>query len=156
MSNSQLTISATGALVGALICAAGRAGVVMLNIGEAGTLAILVSLASAAIGLLVGAIAGAFANPLKAALVGAMLSGVIFELFMLPCAHLFGTFGDVIGKVDAGKNFLISTWPYFLEMAGVGAIAGAIGGLVGKRRQERLNGTQQFKSAVSPVPPKVH
>jgi len=136
MSNTQSRISLIGALTGALVCAFGRAGVVLLNIGEAGTVAVLVSLASAAIGLLVGAIAGAFAKPVKGALIGAILSGIIFELFMLPCAHLFGTVGEFFGNQDLGRDFLVSTLPYFLEMAAAGAIAGTIGGLVGKRQKE--------------------
>jgi hypothetical protein len=136
MSNTRPRISLVGALIGALVCAFGRAGVVLINIGEAGTVAVLVSLASAAIGLLIGAIAGAFAKPVKGALIGALLSGIIFELFMLPCAHLFGTVGDVFGNQDVGRDFLASTWPYFLEMAAAGAIAGTIGGLVGMRQNE--------------------
>ena len=122
--------------VGGGLCAIGRAGVVLLNIGEVNTLTILISLPSAAIGLLVGAIAGAFASPGKGALIGAILSGIIFELFMLPCVFVFGTIGDVFGNYDAGSSFLVSTWPYFIEMAAVGAIAGAIGGVVGKRQKE--------------------
>ena len=125
-------VSLIGALTGAVICAMGRAGVVMLNIGEAGELALAVSAASAGIGLLVGAIAGAFGEPIKGAIVGALLSGLIFELFMLPCATLFGTVGDVFGNQGAGRTFLISTWPYFLEMAAAGALGGAIGGFAGQ------------------------
>lgn len=78
---------------------------------------------SAVIGLLVGGIAGAAGKPLRGAAIGAILSGVMFELFMLPCVSMIGLFSP-----EAGKEFLGGTLPYALQMALAGAIAGGAGG----------------------------
>jgi hypothetical protein len=122
-----MKISAAGAGVGALVGCVGRAVVVLLNFGpDSGPLATL-ALPSAGIGLLVGGIAGAFGKPLVGAAVGAVLSGVVFELFMCACASLIGSFSQ-----KAGSDFLSQTLVYGLEMAVAGGIAGCVGGLVGR------------------------
>lgn len=124
-----MRVSGKGALVGAGIGAVARAAVVSFNLGL--EIPLVFMLPSAAIGLLVGAIAGALGRPWIGALVGAILSGVIFELFMLPCASMIGTFA---GDDQAKSVFLRSTVAYALQMAAAGALAGGIGGLVGQEK----------------------
>lgn len=127
-----MKISGTGAAVGALVGGVGRASVVLISVGLvgnhgplAGAVAVL-AMASGAIGLLVGAIAGATGKPLLGAFIGAILSGAVFELFMCACASLLGSFNQ-----RAGADFLSHTLIYGLEMAAAGALAGGIGGWVG-------------------------
>jgi len=127
-----MRISGTGAAVGAVIGAVARSVVVLINLGDGVPLVFI--LPSAAIGVLVGGIAGGTGRPLVGALVGAILSAVVFELFMLPCASLVGTFGNFTGAQDAERKFLRETLVYALEMGVAGAVAGAIGGLVGRAK----------------------
>src|SRR5260221_11495020 len=98
-----MKVSGTGAAVGAAVGFFARGSVVLVNfvgrdgvaeIGRGafaplGILAVL-ALPSAAIGALAGAIAGATGKPLRGALVGAVLSGVVFEFFMFACGSLVG------------------------------------------------------------------
>src|SRR5262249_51579509 len=85
---SRMQVSGTGAGVGALLGALGRALVVICWLGpQAG----IIALPSAGIGLLVGAIAGSLGRPLRGALVGFVLSAFVFELFMCACASVLGT-----------------------------------------------------------------
>jgi hypothetical protein len=123
-----MKISGTGAAVGALVGCIARASVILLNLGEAAEkVSAVVALPSAGIGLLVGAVAGAFGRPFLGAAVGAVLSGVVFELFMCACASLIGRFDQ-----QGGDRFLSQTLNYGLEMAVAGGLAGGVGGLVGK------------------------
>jgi hypothetical protein len=122
-----MKISGTGACVGALLGCLGRAAVVLFNVGPVGHALPVVALPSAVIGVLVGAIAGALGRPVLGAAVGAILSGVVFELFMFACASLIGSISE-----KAAGNFLSQTLVYGLEMAVVGAIAGGVGGLAGR------------------------
>ncbi len=123
-----MQISAAGAGVGSLVGAAGRALVVFCWVGpNAGIFA----LPSAAIGLLVGAIAGALGKPLRGALVGFILSAFVFELFMFSCASVFGDVARIFGEKDAGTKLLTDVLPYMLLMGVAGAAAGGIGGAVG-------------------------
>lgn len=129
-----MKISVVGAVVGAAIGAGARSAVVLLNLG-AGVPLIFV-LPSAAIGVLVGLIAGGTAKPLVGGLVGALLSAIIFELFMLPCASLIGTFGSITGASDAEGKFLRQTAIYALEMGAAGFLAGSLGGWMGRRAEQ--------------------
>jgi hypothetical protein len=129
-----MKISGTGALVGAAIGAGARSAVVLLNLGEG--IPLVVVLPSAAIGVLVGLIAGGTAKPLVGALVGALLSAIVFELFMLPCGSLLGTFGSITGDKDAEGKFLRETVIYAVEMGVAGFLAGGIGGWVGSRAEQ--------------------
>jgi hypothetical protein len=133
-----MKVSGTGAAVGALVGCLARGSVVLLNLGNAAEMAPAVALPSAGIGVLVGALAGAVGRPLAGAAVGAVLSGVVFELFMCACASLVGTLNS-----KAGEVFLSQTLIYALEMAVAGAVAGGVGGLAGKAA----------KAARSPGPP---
>jgi hypothetical protein len=126
-----MQISGSGAAVGALVGAAGRALVVLCWLGPG---AGIVALPSAGIGLLVGAIAGALGRPLRGALVGFLLSSVIFELFMFACASVIGDLGSAFGNQDAASKFLTEVLPYTLLMGVAGAVAGGIGGAVGAMR----------------------
>ena len=124
-----MKVSGSGAAVGAVVGCVARAAVVILNVmghGGEGVPAAFI-LPSAVIGLLVGAVAGAVGKPLLGATVGAVLSGVIFELFMCSCASLIGSFSR-----EASDRFLSHTLIYGLEMALAGAVAGGVGGLVGQ------------------------
>ena len=137
MPDQQFRISPLGVVVGALVCAVCRGGVVLLNVAlhvseELQPTAIWFALLSAGIGLVVGALAGMFSGPWRGALVGALFSGFLFELFMLPCAFACEMIGGLTGEKGAGVKFLAGVWPYLLEMAAAGAVAGAISGIVGK------------------------
>jgi len=123
-----LRISPVGATVGAILCAVGRSLVVFWMIQQP---VLIFMLPSAAIGLLVGAIAGAIGRPFVSALTGAILSAIVFELFLLPCASLLGTFGDFTGNANADAEFMQSTLKYLIGMAVAGGIGGGIGGAVG-------------------------
>jgi len=123
-----MKISAAGAGVGALVGCLCRGAVVLLNIGDAGGAFAIVALPSAGIGLLVGAIAGAIGRPLVGAIVGAILSGAVFELFVFACISLVGSFDH-----NAGGDILSQTFVYCLEMAVAGAVAGGVGGFVGRQ-----------------------
>ena len=89
---------------------------------------------SAVIGLLVGVIAGATGKPLRGAAIGAVLSGVVFVLFMLPCVSVIGFLSP-----QDGREFLSGTLPYALQMALAGAIAGGAGGAVACLRLRMQN-----------------
>lgn len=132
-----MRISGKGALVGAGIGAAARSAVVLLNLG-AGVPMIFV-FPSAAIGLMVGLIGGGTGKPLLGSVLGGVLSAVVFELFMLPCASLIGTFGSFTGNNDASDKFLRDTFVYTLEMGVAGALAGGIGGWLGRCKPEVMS-----------------
>jgi hypothetical protein len=126
-----MQISGVGAGVGALVGAVSRALVVLAWIGPIGPKGHIIALPSAGIGLLVGAIAGALGKPLRGAIVGFILSAVVFELFMFACASLLGGMADLVGHKGAESEFLTETLPYTLLMGLAGAAAGGIGGAVG-------------------------
>ncbi len=132
-----MQVSAKGAVVGALVGAVGRALVVLCWLGDVG---LIVALPSAAIGLLVGTIAGALGKPLRGAVVGFVLSAVVFELFMCACASVLGG----IGGFGEGRSFLSDVLPYMLLMGLVGAAAGGVGGAVGSTAR-RPDGTMNVK-----------
>jgi hypothetical protein len=70
-------------------------------------------------------------------MVGAILSGAVFELFVFACVSLVGSFNQ-----KAGGDILSQTFVYCLGMAVAGAVAGSVGGFVGR----------QDAAAVKPVP----
>lgn len=115
-----------GIMVGAMVGFIARGMVVGLNLPDNGVL-ILLALPSAVIGALVGGIAGATAKPIRGAIVGAVLSGLVFEFFVIAVTGLFG----------GAERGVAETFVYALQMALAGAIAGGLGGLVGM--QERLS-----------------
>lgn len=124
-----MQISGTGALVAAFAGAVLRATVVLYHTG--GQMPML-ALPSAGIGLLVGGIAGASGRPLRGAAIGAILSGLIFELFLLSCASVFGTAATLLGDAGAGGRLHSGALPYLAQMALAGAVAGALGGAAGR------------------------
>lgn len=132
-----MKVSGTGAAVGAAVGFFARGAVVLLNFGAAGAVLGILALPSAAIGALAGAIAGATGKPVRGALVGAVLSGIVFEFFMFACASLIGQFDR-----KTGGDFLTHTLVYGLEMAIAGAIAGGLGGAVGSRSESAPPGAQ--------------
>jgi hypothetical protein len=118
-----MQISLTGAGVGALVGAVGRYLVALggLLVDGAGHEAPLIALPSAAIGLLVGAIAGALGKPLRGAVVGFVLSAFVFEIFLLPTLA-----GALLWKA----------LPYMPLLGLAGAAAGGIGGAVAGAGQQ--------------------
>jgi hypothetical protein len=126
-----MQISGTGDGVCALVGAGGRALVVLCWLGPG---AGIIALPSAAIGLLVGAIAGALGRLVRGAVVGFVLSAVIFELFMFACASALGDLSGIFGHKDAANKFLAEVLPYSLLMGLAGAAAGGIGGAVAMRQ----------------------
>lgn len=130
-----MKISALGAGVGAAIGAVARSAVVLVNLGGDVPLVFLVP--SAVIGIFVGGIAGGISRPWWGAALGALLSAVVFELFMLPCVSLMGTLGDITGEQGAQGIFLQVTLWYALQMGVAGALAGGIGSTVGWAKDRR-------------------
>jgi|GEM_PF-4983578 len=128
-----MKVSGTGALVGAAVGAVARSAVVLLNLGDQVPVVFVVP--SAVIGVFVGLIAGGIGKPAWGAAVGAVLSAVVFELFMLPCASLIGTFGSLTGNSQAQGKFLQGTVIYAAEMGIAGLLAGAVGGWLGYRSE---------------------
>lgn len=126
-----MKVSGTGALAGAAVGAIARSAVVLLNLGD--QVPVVFILPSAVIGIFVGLIAGGIGKPVWGAVVGAILSAVVFELFMLPCASLIGTFGSLTGDQQAQNKFLRGTLIYAIEMGIAGLLAGGIGGWLGCR-----------------------
>ena len=134
-----MQISGDGAAVGAIVGFIARPAVVLIWLGP--EIGIYFALPSAAIGALVGGIAGGTGRTLWGALGGAVLSAILFEMFMCSCASMAGTVGSAFGQHDAGQKVLVETAPYFLMMGLAGAIAGGVGGAVGsfsRRADERL------------------
>ena len=138
-----MKFSPTGAMVGAAVGAAARGAVVWLNLG--GQSPVVFVLPSAAVGVLVGLIAGGMTKPIMGAIVGAALSAVVFELFMLPCASLIGTIGSITGDDQAGGKFLQATLIYALEMGLAGLMAGGIGSWAGNRLEQSRTLPQELK-----------
>ena len=124
-----MKISVAGAVAGAILGAVGRAAVVFFTLDSP---PMIFMLPSAAIGVLVGIMAGGLGRPLLGAAVGALLSAIIFELFLLPCASMLGTVGQIVGKDGWSQGFLREAFPYFLQMGLAGAIAGGLGGGMGR------------------------
>jgi hypothetical protein len=150
-----MRVSGIGALVGAGVGAIARSAVIFANFGTETPLMFV--LPSAAIGILVGTIAGALARPWIGALVGAILSAVVFELIMLPCISLVGTLGEITGKKDTDHGFLLATLMLAGEMGIAGALAGLIGGFVGRMSNKLPSGGQLPKNKPedreTPTPP---
>ena len=125
-----MKLSGVGALVGAAVGAGLRGGFTLFNLrfGDAAhqALALIAFLPSVAVGPLSGGIAGALAKPGWGALLGAGISAGLFGLCVLPWAVLLESAG-------AGGELTAFTWPYFLQKAAAGAIAGTVGGYIGAR-----------------------
>jgi hypothetical protein len=131
-----MRISGRGAFAGAGIGAVARGAVILCNLPHESF--VVLALPSATIGVLVGAIAGSLGKPVIGTVLGAVLSAGVFELFMLPCASLLATFSELTGKNAAG-DFLQRTLVYALEMGLAGALAGGLGGLIGRSAQAVAN-----------------
>jgi hypothetical protein len=123
-----MKVSGTGALVGGAVGGLARGAVVLFHLGTA---SFVLALPSAAMGALVGAIAGASGRPARGAAIGAVLSGLAFELFELSCASLSGAVALLLGDPNAPTDFMTGLFPTALQMALAGAIAGGAGGAVG-------------------------
>jgi len=106
--------SLVGAATGAVVGGAGRAAVAVAHFNEVDHVTAPFVVAAAAIGVVIGAIAGLTGRPLLGAVVGAGLSVLAF-LGTLPFAMLF----QVLGAGSAAS---------LLEIVAVGALAGGVGG----------------------------
>lgn len=144
-----MKFSGMGAIVGACLGALCRAVVVWANLGIG--ISITFVLPSASIGVLVGLIAGGTGRPLRGLLLGGILSGLIFELFMLPCASLIGTFGSLTGDASMQGEFLRRATLYALEMGLAGAVAGGLGALAGQAYDRRQIRADDDLSAPNPA-----
>lgn len=122
-----MRFSGVGAAVGAVVGAAARGTIVLWHLGDAATQIPALLIPSATIGLLVGGIAGATGKPLRGAVVGAILSGLVFEVFMLPCVSIIG----LLFSQSDSTEFWRGSLSYALEMALAGAVAGGVGGGIG-------------------------
>jgi len=141
-----MNVSGTGAIVGAGVGAVARAGVMLTWVGFDAPIAI--ALPSAGIGLLVGAIAGALGKPVRGAIVGAILSGFIFELFMCACVSVARDVASPLLEKGAEARFLTRVLPYTLLMALAGALAGGVGGAIAQaKRAGRQPESPVFKAA---------
>ncbi len=106
-------------MTGAVLGAAGRAAVTLGHLHLVGSDAVLAAAIAAAFGAAIGAAAGATSRPLVGITVGVGLTLVIY-FFTLPLAGLLQLIG-------AG------TIPPMREVVAVGAVAGGLGGFVGRR-----------------------
>jgi hypothetical protein len=112
-------LSVTGAAAWAVVGGVSRAAIAAVHITDSsGDLRQLVLIA-AAIGVVIGALAGATGRPLLGTAVGAALAGVVF-IVTLSAVWMFALIG-------AG------TLPSLLEILAAGALAGGIGGAVGRK-----------------------
>jgi hypothetical protein len=125
-----------GALAGATVGAAARGGFTYYNLVAAAAqvgvrdaaltgLASLALLPSAGIGLLCGAIAGAFGRPAFGSALGAALSAGVFALFVLP-------FSCCLSAFQVEKLVWDFSSLFFVQKAIAGALAGGVGGFVGR------------------------
>jgi hypothetical protein len=122
-------LSGRGAAAGAVIGGLLRGVLTFINLGAGGgTLLVLMCLPSVGIGALCGVVAGATGHPIKGAIVGFVFAGLMFWLFVMPVAFLASMFG-LAGKVEQ------FSFPYLLQRAIVGAVAGAAGGALGQQSQ---------------------
>ena len=125
-------ISSIGMGVGALVGGVSRVVVAALHfpaiVGEQYPLALL----PAVLGIVVGGIAGGTGRALLGAVVGAGLS-MLFYLGSLPLAGLLAYFGT-------------ATLPALWEVLIAGAVPGAIGGAVGQIVTKRRGGTPVGKN----------
>jgi hypothetical protein len=105
---------AVGVLVGAVVGGVGRVLVTSLHVSSAtdGTAIVLLTAGSA--GVLIGAVAGLPGRPLLGAVVGAVVSGVVY-IITLPVVLLF----------QALRTLSV---PSALEVLAVGAVAGTLAG----------------------------
>jgi len=110
--------SLVGAGVGALVGGISRAAVAAFLLTDVSGDLIPVVLFAGAMGILIGAMAGATGRPVLGATVGGVLSAVAF-MVTLPAASL-------IFLAGAG------TLPSLLEIVAVGALSGGIGGAAGQ------------------------
>lgn len=124
-----MQVSGVGAVVGSVIGGLARGTVVLFHTGAS---SFWLAFPSAGIGALVGAIAGASAQPRRGALIGGLLSAAIFGLLLLSGTFLMGRIDALLGEQGSGASFLKWGVPYLLEMTIAGAFAGWAGATAGK------------------------
>ena len=112
-----------GALVGAILGGIGRAALTIYHLGGVSSEAIAPLLAVAAIGIVVGGLAGMTGRPLLGAVVGAALS-LLVHLGTLPVRLMMRAL-QVAGTASMAEVVVVG--------AVVGAIAGAVGRAAGQR-----------------------
>ncbi len=111
--------SVVGGCVGALVGAVSRAAVASYYVADPGRDGAVLILIAAAMGMIIGALGGATAMPVLGAAIGAALSMLFFAL-LFPLVAFF----DFLGAL---------TTPSIVVVLGLGALAGAAGGAVGRR-----------------------
>ena len=115
-------LSLVGACVGASVGGVGRAALAAYHLTDARRLGALVLIA-AGIGILIGAVAGLSGKPVPGAVIGAVLSLVVY----LGNLQVIG----LLALLGAGSV------PSLLEALALGALAGGIGGAAGQRAATR-------------------
>ena len=123
----QLRPSLLGAVVGAVLGGIGRGALAAFYLHELNRDTTLVVLVAAAIGIVVGALAGMTGRPVWGAVVGAALSAAVY-LTTLPVALFMQ--GIQVGRPASLVEVLVVG-------ALVGALAGAAGHVARRRRSKR-------------------
>jgi hypothetical protein len=118
--------SVIGASVGALVGGISRAAVAAFRLTDVNQDTAWVVLIAGVIGIIVGAPAGAIDKPVFGAVVGAGLSFLVF-LANFPMVAFFQILGEL-------------TMPSLLEVIGVGALAGGMGGAAAQMAARRQSG----------------
>src|SRR5262245_10405775 len=114
-------LSVIGAVVGAVLGGVGRGALAAFHLQQVNRDTVVGILVVAAIGLVIGGLAGMMGRPLWGAVVGAGLSAVAY-VATLPIALL-------MQALDVGRT------ASFVEVVGIGAVVGALAGVA-----ERLMG----------------
>jgi len=107
-------LSVIGAVVGAVLGGVGRGALAAFHLQQTNRETFVAILVVAAIGVVIGGLAGMMGRPLLGAVVGVVLSGVVY-LATLPVALL-------MQALDVGRTASLG------EVLGVGAVVGAVAG----------------------------
>jgi hypothetical protein len=115
--------SLAGALTGAVVGAVGRVVVAGLHVYEISQTTIPGLLVVGVLGLTIGGLAGLTGRPLSGAIVGIVLSAIVYAA-TAPIALLFHALGAI-------------TPPSPVQVLAVGALAGALGGAAGRLASQK-------------------
>jgi len=107
-------LSVIGAVVGAVLGGVGRGALAAFHLQQVNRDTVVGILVVAAIGVVIGGLAGMMGRPLRGAVVGAGLSAVAY-VATLPVALL-------MQALDVGRT------ASFAEVVGIGAVVGAVAG----------------------------
>jgi hypothetical protein len=131
---TAMSSRAVGMVVGAAVGAVGRALVTSLHLTAPAQGTVLLLTTAAVAGLLIGVLAGLPGKPLMGAVVGVVVSALLY-LGTLPVVMLFHLLGTLVA-------------PSLLEVTAVGALAGVAAGLASQWAARR--GRSQTSARHSP------